>query len=210
MTEIFDLLFSQYKTYSTTETTLEIIAVIFGFLSVWFSKQNKIWVFPTGMISTSIFVYLLLKWELLGDMMINGYYVAMGIYGWYYWSKKKNGLEVHKIATITGVELRMIFALFLSTLLFVFGIYSVFSFWGSVVSYIDACTSALFFVAMFLMARRKVEHWIFWIVGDIISIPLYLYKELGLTSLQYLIFTIIAIFGYIQWKKILNSSKAIA
>ncbi len=61
MTEIFELLFGQYKTYSTTEITLEIIAVIFGFLSVWYSKENKIWVFPTGMISTSIFVYLLLN-----------------------------------------------------------------------------------------------------------------------------------------------------
>jgi nicotinamide mononucleotide transporter len=63
---------------------------------------------------------------------------------------------------------------------------------------------------MWLMARKKIEHWIFWIVGDIISIPLYLFKELGLTSLQYIIFTIIAIFGYIQWKKILNNSKPIA
>ena len=81
MSEIIDLLFGQYKTYETTDIVLEIIAVIFGFLSVWYSKLNKIWVFPTGMISTVIFVYLLLKWELLGDMMINGYYFIMSIYG---------------------------------------------------------------------------------------------------------------------------------
>ena len=71
MSEILDFLFKQYETYAALDITLEIIAVIFGFLSVWFSKQNKIWVFPTGIISTLIFVYLLLKWELLGDMMIN-------------------------------------------------------------------------------------------------------------------------------------------
>ncbi|MDA9317094.1 nicotinamide mononucleotide transporter family protein, partial [Polaribacter sp.] len=66
MSEIFDFFFAQYKTYSTTDTNLEIIAVIFGFLSVWYSKKNNIWVFPTGMISTAIFVYLLVQWELLG------------------------------------------------------------------------------------------------------------------------------------------------
>ena len=80
MLEIFNFFFTQYKTYSSTDIILEIIAVIFGFLSVWFSKENKIWVFPTGMISTSIFVYLLLKWGLLGDMMINGYYFIMSVY----------------------------------------------------------------------------------------------------------------------------------
>ena len=76
------------QTIRLLDTLLEITAVIFGFMSVWYSKQNNIWVFPTGMISTSIFVYLLLKWELLGDMMINGYYFMMSIYGWYIWTKK--------------------------------------------------------------------------------------------------------------------------
>ena len=80
MLEVFNFLFEQYNTYAALDIILEIIAVIFGFLSVWFSKQNKIWVFPTGIISTLIFVYLLLKWELLGDMMINAYYFIMSIY----------------------------------------------------------------------------------------------------------------------------------
>ena len=82
MNQIFDFFFGQYSGYSSADTLLEINAVIFGFMSVWYSKQNNIWVFPTGMISTSIFVYLLLKWGLLGDMMINGYYFMMSIYGW--------------------------------------------------------------------------------------------------------------------------------
>jgi len=82
--------------------------------------------------------------------------------------------------------------------------------WKDLSSPLVTFSTALFFVGMWLMARKKIEHWIFWIVGDIISIPLYLFKELGLTSLQYIIFTIIAIFGYIQWKKILNNSKPIA
>ena len=104
MTTIFEFLFDQYKTYSTLDITLEIVAVIFGFLSVWYSKQNKIWVFPTGMISTLIFVYLLFKWELLGDMMINGYYFIMSIYGWYIWTRKVDKTHVNQISTTTFKE----------------------------------------------------------------------------------------------------------
>ena len=88
MIEVFDFLFGQYQDYDPIHISLEITAVIFGFLSVWFSKENNIWVYPTGMISTSIFVYLLFKWGLLGDMMINGYYFIMSIYGWYIWTRK--------------------------------------------------------------------------------------------------------------------------
>ena len=90
MQELIDTIFVQYTSYASVDITLEITAVIFGFLSVWFAKQNNIWVFPTGLISTGIFVYLLFKWELLGDMMINAYYFAMSIYGWYIWTRKTN------------------------------------------------------------------------------------------------------------------------
>ena len=83
-------LFNQYSQYDTLDIYFEVIAVIFGFLSVWYSKNNNILVFPTGMISTSIFVYLLFKSSLLGDMMINAYYFIMSIYGWFYWSRGNN------------------------------------------------------------------------------------------------------------------------
>ncbi len=104
MNELFNFFFNQYNTYETLDIILEIIAVIFGFLSVWYSKQNKIWVFPTGMISTSIFVYLLLKWGLLGDMMINGYYFIMSVYGWYIWTRKVDAIHVTPITRTTSKE----------------------------------------------------------------------------------------------------------
>mgnify|MGYP001388346687 FL=1 len=210
MLEIFDFIFTQYKSYSTIDITLEIVAVIFGFLSVWFSKENKIWVFPTGMISTSIFVYLLLKWELLGDMMINGYYFIMSIYGWYIWTRKINETTVTPISRITSKEKKKGIILFLSTLIFVFIIYKIFDKWTSWVAYVDTITTAIFFVGMWLMAKRKIENWIFWILGNIISVPLYLYKGLAFTSLQYLGFTFIAIFGYIAWKKSLYKNLSIS
>ena len=210
MSEIFDFFFSQYKTYTTTDTTLEIIAVVFGFLSVWFSKLNKIWVFPTGIISTSIFVYLLLKWELLGDMMINGYYFIMSVYGWYVWTRKVDEKQVTPISSISLKEKRTAFILFITTLIVVFIVYKTFDKWTSWVAYADTFTTAIFFVGMWLMAKRKIENWLFWIAGDIISVPLYFYKGLTFTSLQYLGFTFIAIFGYIAWKKSLYKNQLIS
>ena len=205
MSEIFDFLFGQYKTYSTTETTLEIIAVIFGFLSVWFSKQNKIWVFPTGMISTSIFVYLLFKWELLGDMMINGYYFMMSVYGWYIWTRKVDETHVTPISRTTKKRKKHLFISFLQPY-FCFLVYKFFDKWTSWVAYADTITTAIFFVGMWLMAKRKIENWIFWIAGNIISVPLYFYKGFTFTSFQYLGFTFIAIFGYLAWKKSLDKN----
>ncbi len=205
MSEIFDFFFGQYKDYSTTDISLEIIAVIFGFLSVWFSKKNKIWVFPTGMISTSIFVYLLLKWELLGDMMINIYYFIMSVYGWYIWTRKIDDSHVTPISETTKKERTTSIYIFLATLLFVYIVYSYFNKWTSWVAYVDTITTGIFFVGMWLMAKRKIENWIFWIIGDIISVPLYFYKGFTFTSFQYLGFTIIAIFGYLAWKKSLNN-----
>jgi nicotinamide mononucleotide transporter len=206
MTTIFEFLFDQYKTYSTLDITLEIVAVIFGFLSVWFSKQNKIWVFPTGMISTLIFVYLLFKWELLGDMLINGYYFIMSIYGWYIWTRKVDKTHVNQISTTTFKEKKISIVLFIAALLFVFIIYQKFDKWTSWVAYIDTITTAIFFVGMWLMAKRKIENWIFWIIGDLISVPLYLYKGFTFTSFQYFGFTFIAIFGYLAWKKNLHKT----
>ncbi|QTE21701.1 nicotinamide riboside transporter PnuC [Polaribacter cellanae] len=207
MSEIFDFFFSQYKQYATIDIVLEIIAVIFGFLSVWFSKQNKIWVFPTGMISTIIFVYLLLKWGLLGDMMINGYYFIMSVYGWYIWTRKVDETHVTPISWTTSKEKKTSFLIFLATLAFVYIVYNYFDKWTSWVAYIDTITTGIFFVGMWLMAKRKVENWLFWIVGNLISVPLYLYKGFTFTSFQYFGFTFIAIFGYLAWKKSLHKTQ---
>ena len=206
---MFDLLFQQYSDYQTLDISLEIIAVVFGILSVWFSKKNNILVYPTGMISTSIFTYLLFKWSLLGDMMINAYYFMMSIYGWYIWTRKVNNI-VTPISKVSSPEKITSFIIFFFSLSFVYGIYNYFDKWGSYISYIDNFTTAIFFVAMWLMANRKIESWIFWIIGNIISIPLYFYKGLTFTSIQYIIFTVIAISGYYTWKKILDNSNQTA
>ena len=206
MSHIFNFLFEQYSDYALTDIVLEITAVIFGFASVWYSKQNNILVFPTGLITTSIFVYLLFKWQLLGDMMIYGYFFIMSLYGWYIWTRKVDSEHVTPISRMTKKEQFTGFVIFIATLIVVFIIYQIFDMWKGWVAYVDSLTTALFFVGMWLMAKRKIENWIFWIVADIISVPLYFYKGLTFSSLQYLGFTIIAIFGFLAWKKHLNNN----
>ncbi|MBH45902.1 MAG: nicotinamide mononucleotide transporter [Flavobacteriaceae bacterium] len=205
MSPIFDFLFRQYDGYAIADIVLEVLGVLFGLISVWYAKKNNIWVYPTGMISTAIFVYLLHKWSLLGDMLINGYFFVMSAYGWYYWTRKKEEIYVNPISTSVRKEYITSAVLFIGSLLFVYWIYVLFDKWNDWTSYVDTFTTSIFFVGMWLMARRKIENWIFWIIGDFISIPLYFYKGLTLTSIQYIIFTVIAIYGYRSWKKILNN-----
>ena len=206
MSPIFEFLFGQYSGYATIDIVLELIGILFGLLSVWYAKKNTVWVYPTGMISTAIFVYLLLKWALLGDMIINAYYFVMSVYGWYYWSKKEEEVIVQPITSTSIKEVKTAVLLFVASIFFVFWVYQAFDKWKDWTAYVDTFTTAIFFVGMGLMARRKIEHWLFWIVGDIISIPLYFFKGLTLTSFQYIIFTLIAIYGYRSWKKILDKS----
>ena len=204
MQPIFDFLFQQYESYPTLFIILEIIAVIFGFLSVWYSKQENILVYPTGIVSTVIFVYLLWQWQLLGDMMINFYYSTMSIYGWYVWTRKVDAVHHIPITRTTGKEKLWSVLIFVATWLFTFWVYDFFDKWNNWTAYVDTVTTAVFFVGMWLMARKKLENWIYWIIGDIISVPLYFYKGLTFTSLQYFAFTIIAIYGYKTWKNSLS------
>lgn len=201
---MFEMLFSQYNEYDTIDIVLEIIAVLFGLASVLFAKKNNIAVYPTGIISTIIFVYLLNKWGLMGDMMINIYYTTMSVYGWYLWSRKSDDKLELPISRITSKETYYGVILFLITIIFVLFVYNYFDKLTHWTAYIDTFTTGVFFVGMWLMAKRKLENWILWIIGDLVSIPLYFYRGYTFTSIQYAIFTIIAVYGYIEWKKNLN------
>ncbi|NEV94668.1 nicotinamide mononucleotide transporter [Psychroflexus sp. YR1-1] len=207
MSLIFDWLFSEYENTPAHFIVLEIIAIVFGFLSVLFSKKDNILVFPTGIVSTLIFVYILYQYSLLGDMMINAYYFIMSIYGWYIWTRKVDASHFIPIQKATPREnIKSIF-IFIGTAIFVSVVYEFFDKWEGWISYMDVLTTGIFFVGMWLMAKKRLENWIYWIVGDLISIPLYYYKGLTFTSFQYLLFTIIAVYGFLEWKKNLNKPK---
>lgn len=206
MSLIFDWLFAQYEGVPSHLVVLEMIAVFFGFLSVWYAKKENILVFPTGIISTGIFVYLLWIFGLLGDMLINAYYFSMSVYGWWVWTRKVDDTHFVPVTRTTPKEKKWSAVLFLGTLVFVTLVYLAFDKFTSWTAYVDTVTTAIFFVGMWLMALKKLENWSYWIIGDIISVPLYLYKGLIFTSLQFFLFTLIAIFGYLEWKKNLNKS----
>ena len=206
MDQIFDFLFSQYSSYYPSFIYLELFAVIMNITSVVYAKRNNILVYPTGLIGTGIFVYILLNFSLLGDTIINAYFFSMSIYGWYFWSRKKDEVFINQVSTINRNEIKYLFILAISSLIFIYFVYDYFDKWNNWTAYVDNITTAIFFVAMWLMARRKIESWIFWIIGDLITVPLYFYKGLTISSIQYIIFLILAVLGYISWKKILDKN----
>ena len=201
---MIELLFSQYKEYSNFLIFLELTAVIFGIISVLFARKNNILVYPTGLVSTIIYVYILFEFKLLGDFIINIYYSLMSILGWYLWDRKKNGSDEFPIAVMNRKDYLISSVIFTITLLFIALVYHFFDKFTNWTAYVDTLTTALFFVGMWLMAKRKIENWLLWIIADIISVPLYYNKGLTFSSFQFILFTIIAILGYLEWKKCLQ------
>ena len=147
------------------------------------------------------------NFSLLGDTIINAYFFSMSIYGWYFWSRKKDEVFINQVSTINRNEIKYLFILAISSLIFIYFVYDYFDKWNNWTAYVDNITTAIFFVAMWLMARRKIESWIFWIIGDLITVPLYFYKGLTISSIQYIIFLILAVLGYVSWKKILDKNQ---
>lgn len=203
---MFEYLIEPYKDYPIYQIILEFMAMSAGISSVWFAKKNNILVYPSGLISTVIYVFLLFKWSLIGDMLINIYYSIMSVIGWIMWFKVKDE-KANKAISKSNLTDKITFFIFFSfTLIIIALIYKIFNKFDSWYSYIDTLTSGIFFVGMLAMAKRKIEHWLFWIAGNFISIPLYFIKGFTITSFQYVIFLIMAIYGYIAWIKIYNKN----
>ncbi|RLJ65523.1 nicotinamide mononucleotide transporter [Lacinutrix venerupis] len=210
MNQIFDFFLDAYKNASTLDIILEAIAFVFGIVSVIYAKRENILVYPTGLVATIITVYLLYKAEYFGDMMMNFYYSVMSIYGWWNWARKKENEYIVPISRTNSQEKIIGIALFFITMYVTYLVYNVYGYKLEIPNYIDIITSGIFFTAMWYMATKKIENWTLWIIGDLITIPLYAYRGLGMLSLQYLIFTILAIQAYKQWKKSLNKEEQIA
>jgi len=217
-----ELFLEPYQSYESYQIVLELTATVFGLLSVYFSIKKNIWVYPTGLVSTVLYVYILFNFGLLGDMMINFYYSVMSIYGWILWAKSSQD-HIHVEVSWAGKK-DWFFAVFLFvlSLILVTVVYYYKPFFDNSFSmrdvalgldhldwanWLDVLTTAIFLVGMWMMAKRKIENWVFWIIGDIICVPMMIYKGLGITSVQYLVFTGMAILGYLNWKKSLTQIK---
>jgi nicotinamide mononucleotide transporter len=232
VSQIVDFFLEPYKAASIFNIILELLAATFGVISVFFAKRENILVYPTGIISTGIYVYLLSQWNLYGDLIINIYYTLMSVFGWFMWSKtiddKNNHIKISK--TNTKDKLKAL-GIFLFTSIFVILVYRYYNVipkqlnfsesisyaitklssgnledFRTATPYIDTFTTGIFFSAMWLMALKKIENWTLWIIGNIASIPLYFVKGYGFTGIQYLIFLILAIQAYKQWKTTLNKN----
>jgi nicotinamide mononucleotide transporter len=202
--EVIEYIFGQYTTYRTVHIVLEIVAVIASVMSVIYSYRNSILVFPFGIISSLIFIYLLNEWNLLGDLVISIYYFIVSVYGWYIWSRKDETRSVTPVSNTLNIQWVKSAGIFVLSTVVVYFIYEYYHRFESWVSYIDILTTGIFFVGAWLMALRKIEHWLVLLVGNVISLPLYFYKGLSFTSLLYLFFTIMSILGYLSWKKYLD------
>ena len=210
MSDVFDFFIDAYKNTAWYLIVLEGIAFVFGVLSVYFAKKANIWVYPTGIICTVITVYLLFINGYFGDMMMNFYYTIMSIYGWWNWARKKENTYVVQISRTNSREKKIGIGFFLITLVVTYSVYQIYDYDMEIPNYIDVFTSGIFFTAMWYMANKKLENWTLWIIADVITVPLYAYRGLGMLSLQYVIFTILAIQGYMEWKRILNSKNQTA
>ncbi len=192
---------------------LEFIAVIFGITSVLFAKRTNILTYPTGIVSVSIYIYILMQpdVQLYADAGINMFYFIMSIYGWIQWSKKNEEKATKQISTSSKRELIASVIGIIIAIPIIIMLLKIFKagnadYWADNIPYIDAFTTSMAIVGMLLMAYKKIENWIFWIIVDAISIPLYIYKGLFFTSIQFLTFCILAIMGYLEWKRNLEKN----
>lgn len=184
-------------------TLLEYIAVFTGIASVWFSKKENILVYPVGLINTILYIYLSLKNHLIGEASVNFYYTVMSVYGWMLWAKKN--VQQHSIVKInysTAAQWlqQVLFFLFFYVVLFVTLTYLKKYFEGAI-PWADAFASATAYTGMWLMAKKKVESWYWWLATNIASIPLYFVKGLVFTSVYYIVLFALAISGLIEWKR---------
>ena len=209
MSHIFDFFFETYQSRATHLIVLEAIAFVFGIASVVYAKKENILVYPIGLVATIITVYLFLHDELMGDMMMNFYYSVMSIYGWWNWSRKKGNDYIVPISRTTTKEKWIGFVMFILTMIVTYLVYKAYGTEINSSNYIDVFTSGVLFTDMWFMANKKIENWTLWIFADLITVPLYASRGWGMFSLQYLIFTFLAIQGYIQWKKSLVKSPSI-
>jgi nicotinamide mononucleotide transporter len=182
---------------------LEALAVITGLLSVWFAKKENILVYPVGIVSVLIYVYLCFSVKLYADMSINAFYFVMSVYGWVKWSRKTGDKPSRPITRATRNE--WLYSLAGLVVFFIILFFLLKNYTDSNVPFWDALTTSIFIIGMWQMALKKIENWLSWIVGDLICIPLFASKGLILTSFQFTVFLILAILGYLEWSAKVNT-----
>lgn len=200
MQEFFNPFISGLK----ATTIPEYIAVLAGIASVWYSRKENILVYPTGLLNTVIYIWLSFKYHLLGEAAVNFYYTVMNIYGWYLWTRKNEQqqaiVRVRFSSAKEGLGQLLFFTVFYLAIFFALS-YLKKAFAAGAIPWADALASASAFTGMWLMAKKKVESWYWWIITNICGMPLYFVKGLVFTSVYYFVLLILAIGGLIEWRR---------
>ena len=201
---MMETIWQEFVTGMKATTLPEYIAVICGIASVWYSRKEDVMVFPTGLINTAIYIWLSYKGHLLGEAAVNLYYTIMSIYGWWLWTRKDR--EQHPLLQITYSNRKWIlyqllfFSLFF-IVLFVLLTYAKQGFAKEAIPLADSFAAAAAFTGMWLMAKKKVESWYWWVVTNVASIPLYFVKQYVFTSVYYIVLLVMAFYGLAEWRR---------
>jgi len=184
---------------------IEIVGTILSILYVFLSIKQNIWLWPTGIISSLFYCYIFFDSKIYADMSLQVYYVVVSIYGWYFWIKKTNVNNETKLNP-QKISYNMAIILLLTTgILFLIISQILINFTDSVIPYLDAFTTSASFIATWMLVKKYIEHWFIWIVVDTLSSGIYFYKELYFTVFLYIVYSLMAIVGYIEWKKSLKN-----
>lgn len=177
----------------------ELFAVIFGFIAVYFNTRENVLGWPTGIVGVVLSGIVFFEARLYSDLALHVIYVILGFYGWYEWlygGKNKSGLKVSTLAENWLVVLIISGALGTAGIGYFFANYT-----DADLAYWDAFTTAYSLVGQYMLARKKIENWILWIIVDAVASGMYIYKELYLLALLYFLYLGLATYGYMNWKK---------
>jgi len=186
-------------------TWLEFVAVFFGIASVIFSRKENIWVYPTGLVNTTIYIHLSIVAGLYAEAAVNFYYTVMSVIGWSMWAKKDAAQQMLRISASSPRDWFVAISFFSGCWLVLYLVLRYCT--DSTVPLADAFASATAYTGMLLMTRKKLENWLWWVMTNIAAVPLYFIKGYPFTSFQYLVFLALAILGYLEWRKRLEQQR---
>ncbi len=180
---------------------VELLGAILGILYIFFSIRQNIFTWPIGLITSILYVWVFFQAKLYADMGLQLYYVVISIYGWYFWLQGKKEVQNHKVR-VKSTSLRLWLKLAITSfVLYAIILYTLQNFTDSDVPYMDSITTSLSIVATWMLARKYLEHWLIWIFVDAFSVGLYIHKNLWATAVLFLVYTFMAVLGFIEWRK---------
>ena len=189
------------------DNKVQVLGAVFGLVYIYFSIRQHILTWPIGLLSSVFYVFIFFQTGFYADMGLQVYYVVISIYGWYFWLKGKRSDDEKKVPVKTTTKVLWLKIFAITFLIFLIILYILKNCTDSTVPVMDSLTTAFSITATWMLARKYIEHWIIWIFVDFVSVGLYIYKNLWPTVILYIVFTVMAFLGFIEWKKDLKTNK---